>query len=397
MNIAVKPVAVESAESLLPGIKVIDVDTHISEWPDLWTSRAPASLKHRMPRIVGEGEARRWVIDEDTMVYKGVASSVLKDGSKSVGAYTYQRNDHSTIHAACYDPKGRVALMDEMGVYAQIAYPNVLGFSGQRAMKVPEDLRIASMQIYNDAMAEMQRESGERVFPMAMLPWWNLKECVAEAERCAQLGFRGFNFNPDPHEHGLPSIADPFWTPLWELLSERKLPLNFHVGSSDESMTWTSLAGLPEFGDHEKLALGGTFLPLSNMRVLANILMSRFLENWPDLKIVSVESGVGWVPFLLESIEYLSAEAGKPFETSPWDIFHRQIYVCAYLERRNIVSNIRNIGVDNVMFQTDFPHPACIYPAGVGHFAEAITQMTPEESLKFFSGNAARVYNIAVN
>ena len=76
---ALKP----TAREMLAGIKIIDVDTHVSEWPELWTERAPAAYKNRMPRIVGKGAERKWIIDEDTFIYNsGAAAAVMKDGSK---------------------------------------------------------------------------------------------------------------------------------------------------------------------------------------------------------------------------------------------------------------------------------------------------------------------------
>ena len=195
---------------MLAGIKIIDVDTHISEWPELWTDRAPVSMKHRMPRVVGDGTDRRWVIDEDTFLYGyGAASAVMKDGSKTRG-FEFASTGISGVHAGAYDVNARVKMMDEQGIHAQIAYPNVLGFSGQSAMKSDPALRLLSMQIFNDAMAEMQAASGNRVFPMVMLPWWDLGETLKEVERCLKMGMRGINWNPDTHSHGLPSIADPY-------------------------------------------------------------------------------------------------------------------------------------------------------------------------------------------
>ena len=180
-----------TARELLAGIKIIDVDTHISEWPELWTERAPPSMKNRMPRIIGTGQDKRWVIDEDIFLYNtGAASAVMKDGTKTRG-FEYVTTEFPGISAAAYDVNARVKMMDEQGIYAQIAYPNILGFSGQNAMKSDPALRLMAMQIFNDAMGEMQVSSGNRIFPMAMLPWWDLGETLAEVERCAEDGHAG--------------------------------------------------------------------------------------------------------------------------------------------------------------------------------------------------------------
>jgi predicted TIM-barrel fold metal-dependent hydrolase len=390
---ALKP----TARDLLAGIKIIDVDTHISEWPGLWTDRAPAAYKDRMPRIVGQGADRKWVIDEGTFIYNhGASAAVMKDGSKTRGS-SFAETTISDVHAGAYDVHARVKMMDEQGIHAQIAYANVLGFSGQNAMKTDPKLRLMAMQIFNDAMGDYQKDSGERIFPMPMLPWWDVDESVKELERCLKWGPRGINWNPDTHSHGLPAIDDPHWSKLWEACVANKLPVNFHIGASDESVSWFFQGSLPGFSDDQKMAMGSVMLFIGNLRVMGNILASRFLEKWPDLKIVSVESGAGWVPYLLEALEYMSVEAGLKYDVSPAEVFRRQIYACTFFERKNFVDTVRQIGADNIMFETDFPHPACLYPDGLDYMVDAIAALTPEERFKIFSGNAAKLYNIDIS
>jgi predicted TIM-barrel fold metal-dependent hydrolase len=133
---------------------------------------------------------------------------------------------------------------------------------------------------------------------------------------------------------------------------------------------------------------------MTNIRVLINIIMSRFLEHFPTLRIVSVESGVGWIPTVLESLEYQNAENWLHHKVSPTEIFQRQIYLCAWFERRHFAAHARMVGIDNVLFETDFPHPTCVYPDALDTFAETAAQFSPEERRKVFGGNAARVYNL---
>jgi predicted TIM-barrel fold metal-dependent hydrolase len=110
--------------------------------------------------------------------------------------------------------------------------------------------------------------------------------------------------------------------------------------------------------------------------------------------VVSVESGAGWIPYLLEALEYMSVEAGLTYKTPPSEVFKRQIYACTFFERANFVDTVKQVGVDNIMFETDFPHPACLFPDGLDYMVDAIAALTEEERFKIFSGNAARVYNI---
>jgi predicted TIM-barrel fold metal-dependent hydrolase len=385
-----------TARELLRGIKVIDVDTHVSEWHDLWTARATGRLRDLVPRVVGEGADRHWVIGEDSFLFGASASAaVMRDGSKARGVDFFAR-DIDEVHAGAHDVAARVRLMDEQGIHAQIAYPNILGFGGQRAMQVDAAIRLESIRIFNDAMAEMQRDSGQRIFPMALLPWWDIEASLAETERCMKLGLKGINISSDPQDHGIPSLGERHWDRLWELCAANGLPVNFHIGASDTSTSWYFQASWPEFSPEQKLAMGGLMLFVTNLRVMANILTSRFLERHPTLKIVSVESGAGWIPYLIEGLEYMSHESGVEYGTPPGEVFRRQIYACTFFERRNFLDTLRQVGVDNIMFETDFPHPACLYPDGLEHMAEVIAEMTAEERFKVFSGNAAKVYNIDI-
>jgi predicted TIM-barrel fold metal-dependent hydrolase len=385
-----------TTQELLAGIKVIDVDTHVSEWPDLWTSRASAKWKNLVPRMEGEGEAKQWVIGEgEFLAARNAVSAIRKDGHKSYGM-EFREWEIPDVMEACWNTARRVEMMDEQGIHAQIAYPNALGFGGQRAMKVEPELRLEALRIYNDAMADMQAESGNRILPMALLPWWDVDLSVSEMERCAKMGLKGININPNPNEHGMPSLGEPYWNRLWEACIDHGQPVNFHIGASDSSTSFLSTGTWPERNENQKLAMGGVLLFIGNLTVMGNILMSDMLKNHPDLKIVSVESGAGWIPYLLESLGYMSDQAGQSYEPSLKERFRRSVSACVFFEREDLVETIRKVGADNVMFETDFPHPACLYPNGLDYLAEPIAELTSEERFKVFSGNAARIYNIEV-
>jgi predicted TIM-barrel fold metal-dependent hydrolase len=119
-----------------------------------------------------------------------------------------------------------------------------------------------------------------------------------------------------------------------------------------------------------------------------------WLERFQTLKIVSVESGVGWIPYFLEAIEYQMKEAKSKFTIPPAELFKRQIYACSWFERKRLVEDARALGADNVMFQTDFPHPVCLYPDALEYMREAAEAFDEEERRKVFGANAAKVYKL---
>ncbi len=381
--------------------KIIDVDTHLSEPEDLWTSRAPAKFKDRVPQVkVVDGQSS-WVIDGKHKVGIGASSFFHKNGQVADGLQ-YMDWRIADVLPSCYDVKARLAHMDEAGIHAQILYPNVIGFGGQNTAKVDPELRLVSIQIYNDFMAELQEQSGDRLLPMTALPWWDIDLAVRETERMDDAGLRGININSDPHLHAgpdgnpLPDLSGDYWTPLWELCQDRNIPINFHIGASEQSMKLVESAAWPSLKGGIMAAMVGSMLFIDNSRVMGNVIYTGMLDRFPKLKFVSVESGLGWVPFMLETLDYQFAylKTKPPLEMMPSDYFRRNFYACFWFEKRDLSHLIHQIGVDNCMFETDFPHPVSLHPAPLDYIESGLNQLDDESRQKVMSGNAARVYNI---
>jgi len=379
-------------------IRVIDSDTHLSEPYDLWTSRAPQQWKERVPQVKEINGKRTWVINGDTQLGYAAPASVIRKNGEKIRGWGFMQCRMEDVHQGSFDIKARLRYMDETGIWAQIIYPNFLGFGGQRASQLSEDIRLISFQIYNDAMAEIQQESGHRMFPMAMLPWWNIDMCVQEAIRCHKMGLHGVNMNNHPHSHGLPDLGHRDWDRLWEVCSDLNLPVNFHIGASEESASWFTSMPWPSQTPDQKLALGSAMLFVNNAGVLSNMIFSGVLERFPKLKLASVESGVGWIPFVLEALDYQMEEevpgASEILSMKPSDYFRRQIYACFWFERKGLRAALEALGPDNLMFETDFPHPTCLYPAALSYPAEGLAGVNHEMLRKLMSTNAAKVYSI---
>jgi len=382
-------------------LSIIDVDAHISEPHDLWTRRAPASLKDRVPRVVKNGDKRAWIVDGDIELSHASPSSVIrKDGAKSRGPefFAWQIED---VHQASWDMKARVGVLDQLGLYAQILYPNVAGFGSQNFMKVKDDaLRLACARIYNEAMAEIQASCGGRIFPMALMPWWNIAQCVEEVGRAKSLGMKGIVMCSDPDSIGLPDLGSPEWLPFWEACDDAELPVNFHIGASETSFNMFGRASWPSMGQRRRLALGSSALFIENSRVISNLLYSGLFDRCKKLKIVSVESGIGWIPFVLESLDYEWSETGsngeQALEMKPSDYFKRHIYGCFWFEKTAPTKLIDQVGEDNVLFETDFPHPTCLYPDVQQHIAEISAGWSETRKRKILQDNAAALYKIAL-
>ncbi len=384
----------------LDQVRVVDADTHFTEPHDLWTSRAPASLKDRVPHVTDVDGSASWVIDGELIGRAGAGGVIDRDGVKGrsfEGLYEWGIED---AHPGAYDPVARVALLDDVGIYAQIIFPGVVGLGGQRLADVVKDVdvRTRCTEIFNDFNAELQEGSANRLLPMAILPAWDIEASVREARRAKGLGLRGINLTSDTQDLGAPDLASPEWDPLWDVCSELELPVHFHIGASLTTMNYFGTYPWDSHDDDTKLAIGGTLLFIGNARVVVNIICSGMLERFPELKIVSVESGSGWIPFILEALDYEMAEnapvARARMSLTPTEYFQRQIYATTWFERTNLPAMVAAVGEDNIMFETDYPHPTCLYPDPLKTAEENMRELSTTAQRKILGENAALLYHL---
>jgi predicted TIM-barrel fold metal-dependent hydrolase len=392
-------------------LKVIDCDTHLSESHDLFTSRVPASLKDKVPHVAinADGE-RAWLFNGDDLLATPThsGSSVGKDGQKkSFWEYNINRTMQiEDTYPPAYDPKARVEMMDQHSIWAQIIYPNLLGFAANRLVKLPDrDLANFIVSVYNDAVAEMQSDSGGRLLPQALVPFWDVDASVKEVERIHnELDLRGITMCSEPHAGDLPDLVNHHWDPLWEVCSELGVPINFHTGASEFGQEAFLKSVWPSLDRFRKHICGAVNLELHNARIMNNLLASDLLDRFPKTKWVTVESGIGWIPFVIERLQYQLTEPlpegglddGVMEFSEPLDLFHRQVYACFWFEELAPSRALDMIGFDNVLFETDFPHPTCLYPDAVEHGLRVLAPWGPEVQRKVMQDNAAKLYRIPV-
>ncbi len=383
-------------DEVFPGISIFDCDSHWSEPADLWTSRAPASMKGRVPAVRDTGDMQAWFVGDIPLGPIGLCV-VRPDGGKEYGKLFLERFE--MLHEAAWNAKARVRMLDSLGIGTPIVYPNVAGFASSRFVEIDDAaLREACVSIYNDAAAELQAESGGRLRPQAILPFWDPKAMLREASRVREeLGLHGLTITDTPEKIGLPDYGDEYWNPFWELVSDLELPLNFHIAAGGTEL-FTS-APWDSHGPQCSMAVGGALLYLDNARMITNLLYSDLLERFPKLRFVSVESGLGWIPFLLEACEYqwdqMVPTECKHHELRPTEKFRRNIYACFWFEHEGPARLIECIGPDNVLFETDFPHPTCLYPHSTEHLRSVLGGLSEHVQRRVLHDNAAGLYGAA--
>lgn len=394
------------------GLRLIDADSHLTEPEDLWTLRAPAKYADRVPQTrTGPDGVSYWFIDGDKQFSRNNSIAFVRKNGDKIPYYgaeidKFDRDSSNIggskddIHAAATEAKPRVNLLDEMGIYAQIVYPNVMGFAAPAMVQGLESgLSYVITQIFNDAMREWQEEGQNRLLPQAMLPFWDIEQSVAEARRAKDIGLTGVLMAGEPHLGGLPDLGTEHWYPLYEVLSDLELPINIHIGARN----WKGEQGgaaWPSLPERAAKPVRSIQTELSNSRFISNLCVSDVLTKFPKLNWVSVESGIGWIPYVLERIDYEYREefpGGDAPELPPAkEMFQKGIYGTFWFEDAGPLALLDRIGADNVLWETDFPHPTSLYPSPVERSEEKLKDLDPAVIRKIMQDNAAKLYKIEV-
>jgi predicted TIM-barrel fold metal-dependent hydrolase len=393
-------------DQIMGDLKIVDADSHFAEPADLWTSRAPAAYRDRVPQIAKVDGTKTWVLDGAFWTGLG-GHTIAKGPKKTLGTLCLPFDE---IDDSAWGVPGRLSLMDQQGVYAAVLYPNSIGFASNALFGIEDiDFRNLVSSIYNDSLVDVQNESGRRLLPQAVLPVWDMERTKMEMNRLIEAGITGFTITDKPQMVGLPDLDHEYFAPLWSIANEAGSVINFHIGSgapanmgkqspvaaASSDIYWQS------FGPQRRLAVLATQFYMSNVRIITNLIMSNMFDRYPNVKVVSAESGIGWVPFVLEACEYQldemvteAAEVGLQ-KRRPSEYFRSNCYVMSWFERSGM-KVIDDIGVDNVMLMTDIPHPTCLFPNTREYFAGVTQNLSEEVRRKVVQDNAAKVYGVQV-
>ncbi len=387
--------------SSLSELFVVDADSHWSEPADLFTRLAPANMKDRVPHHEVIDGQRMWVMDGETIGQAAAGAVIGADGKKAKAVESLSVWHVEDAHAGASDPKARIGVLDEFGINAQVIFPSTIGLGGQDLGKTSDhSVREMSISIYNDGMAEIQEQSGNRLLPMPLMPAWDVDLSVAEAKRVARMGARGVNMTSDPQDLGAPDLANPAWDPFWATCAELQLPVHFHIGASITGMTFYGKYFWPSQAEGTKLAIGGSMLFIGNARVVTNLILAGTFDRHPDLKCVSVESGIGWIPFILETLDYEMFENAPDelakLKKAPSEYFRSNLYATFWFEnnRNRLPELIEAVGEDCILFETDFPHPTCLYPNPLEAVDEKMASLSPQARTKIMGENARQLYRL---
>jgi predicted TIM-barrel fold metal-dependent hydrolase len=382
-------------------VRVIDTDTHVSEPPDLWTSRVATKWVDDVPRVEVHPETghHHW----------RVAGTWLA----SVGYFAYAgwKNyppdmpwELEEVDRGAWNPVDRLQRMDEFGIYAQVLYPNLIGFESPLFMKLGPELSLICTQAYNDFLVEFASADPKRFIPIAMVPFWDQDAAVVEMERCRSIGHKGILFANKYEMIGLPAFTDPYWDPIYAAAQDLEMSVNFHVGFSsakDGNHTADKKMESRAHFDPGNAARATSVGIMTNADSIAAIVTSGVCDRFPNVNFVSVESGFGYVVYLMDSLDWHWQGYGgiRKGDMLPSEYFRRQCYGTFWFEKNTLP--MLEAFPDNFMFETDYPHPTSMAPGPASpaelpseHIRKYFATVPPDVAAKALHDNAARVYHL---
>ena len=367
---------------------LISVDDHIIEPPDMFLNHLPAKYKHEAPRMVHNPDGSdSWVFR--STVIPNVALNAVAGRPKE--EYGLEPQGLDEIRTGCYNVDERVKDMNAGGVLASMNFPSFPGFAARLFATDDSDFSLALVQAYNDwHIDEWCGAHPGRFIPMALPVIWDAELCAAEVRRCSKKGVHSLTFSENPAALGYPSFHDSYWNPLWQALVDTATVLSVHIGSSGR-------LSIPAVDSPPDVMI--TLQPMNIVQAAADLLWSRPVKDYPDLKIALSEGGTGWIPYFLDRVDRtfemhatwtLQDFGGK----LPSEAFREHFLTC-FISDPVGVELRHKIGVDNIAWEMDYPHSDSMWPGAPEELGAVLSEFSvPDEEInKMTYENACRWYS----
>jgi predicted TIM-barrel fold metal-dependent hydrolase len=389
--------------------KIISVDDHVVEPPHLWQTWLPERFREVGPRSerrgigsmrhIGGGAYEQTFDPDGPQADCWVYEDLVYINKRHVAAVGFDRDDmtmspitYDEMRPGCYDPKARLEDMDVNHVEASLSFPTFPRFCGQTFAEAKDkELAEACVRAYNDWMVEEWcGDSGGRLIPLTIVPLWDAELAAGEVRRNAKRGVRAVCFSEIPSHLGLPSIHSGEWEPFITACEDTETVICMHIGSSSR---------MPATSGDAPVAVAATLSFNNAMASLADWLFSGILVRHPKLTLAYSEGQIGWLPYALERADDVWLEhrawAGVKdlVPEPPSTYFRRQVYGCFFRDRHGLQS-LDSIGVDNVTFETDYPHTDSTWPHTKKVAEEMMAGLDADTVYKIVRGNAIRMLQL---
>lgn len=369
--------------------RLVDLDSHVVEPPDVWSSRLPRRfrevgpriehLPNGTPRLAGSGYVEQpgsdgplvaWWHYEDHLasVKRTIAAAGCPAEDVRLEGVTFD-----DIRPGCWQPLARLEDMDENWVEAQMCFPNYPRFCGQQFLWGKDrDLALLCVRAYNEWMVEEWCGSADgRLIPLCLIPLWDVDLAIAEVRHNAERGVRAVAFSELPSYLGLPSLYSGEWEPFFAACEETGTVLCMHIGSGTKT---------PQTSSDAPAAVSATILVGNSINSLTDFLFSGVLHRHPRLRLLYAEAQVGWIPYVLERADdvwrthYGWADSKRFCPEPPSTYYHRQVSSCFFKDPVGI-DLLERVGVERIVFETDYPHQDGTWPQSRQAAAEQFGQL----------------------
>ena len=386
---------------------IVSVDDHVVEPPDLWQQWLPARFRDAGPRVIREP----YILADDSAVvvanegpetdfwaYEGLRSAI-RNGSAAVGLdagdIDYEPVAYDEMRPGFYELNGRLEDMSANHIERSLCFPTFPRFCGQTFLEAEDkELALACVRAYNDWMVEEWcGDSGGRLIPLCLVPLWDPRLAADEVRRNAERGVRAVAFSELPALLGLPSLyaADGHWDPFLAACNDTGTVVCIHIGSG--SKFFRSSPDAPRVSRH-----AGT--TICSQMSFVDWLMSGAMVRFPNIKIAFSESQIGWMPFLLGRLDSLwhKGRAGadiNPVITQPPSSYYQgRMFGCFFEDDFGLESRDA-IGIDQITFESDYPHQDSLWPNTRAYAEKAMASLTPGEISKVVRDNAIGLFQLA--
>jgi uncharacterized protein len=375
---------------------VISADCHIDLiWlpPELFTENASAALKQRMPYVEERADGARWVsrngADFGLVNAMGSAGRPYVPGAihrSDRMAATGLYDDGKRGIRRLSDPDLRIKDQDLDGVQGEVLY----GILGSSARLNDREAAAQMLYIYNRWLETFCATHPQRFAGIACVPNDDMQAAVAEIELIATNGsLRGIEIPCTPD---MRPLFDPYWAPLWKAAEAANLPVHLHtVGGAKPNFD-----DYPPMQARQAFAVYLTGFQVAMSRFLMEAIYGGIFEVAPNLKLVFGESGIGWIPYILEHMDLEWEDQFKDLTLTmkPSDYWRRNCFA-TYQSDQVGVKLLDELGEDNIMWGSDFPHPDGVWPDSQEFIAREMVDVSPARKRKIICDNARRLYRFS--